>query len=114
MRTHPESMFTTLLHKPSFCLIRPSTDHCHRLLALGVAGKGKDHCHGNQHQGGQDEEVRAVLACRKWEWPKLWSIQCDCLGAAYLCRLHYQDHSTCGEYIVDVLFGVFVFEKIYF
>ena len=36
-------------------------------------------------------------------------------GAAYLCRLHYQDHSTSGEYIVDVLFGVFVFKKeIYF
>ena len=28
-----------------------------------------------------------------------------------LCRLHYQDYSTCGEYIVDVLFGVFVFKK---
>ena len=46
-----------LLHEPHFWQIRPSTNHHHRLLATGVAGKGKDHCHGNQCQGGQDKEV---------------------------------------------------------
>ena len=57
---HKVYVESTLLHK--FCPTRPSTDHHHRLLTPGVAGKGKDHCHGNQCQGGKDEEVRAVLA----------------------------------------------------
>ena len=30
---------------------------CHKLLAPGVARKGKDHRHGNQRQGGKNIEV---------------------------------------------------------
>ena len=64
-----------------------------------MAGEYTNHCHGDQLEGRQQEEVRAVLA-RQWEH-HLWALQGHTHGATGPCGLLCQDLASHCEYTLS-------------